>query len=365
MSDRIPGLQSIRVGRTTPKQNHVIEALRASILTGALPAGGRIPSRKSLQERFAVASVTMQLAIDRLVADGFLEARGNQGTFVVAHIPSANHYALVSPFAATQPRRQFWRALVNEAKVVSRTSQRRISVYYRVDGTPEAADHQRLLRDLRHQRLAGIIFAVNPFLLDETPLLTIPHVPRIAIMSGPRKHVAAAVLDDANWITKALDHFASRRRTHVAVLSVPGTEGIFRKRVLAGLAARGLMTKPYWWHTIDQSHAEGTQAITHLLLNSGQRERPDALLVTDDNLVEHATAGLVAAGALVPRDVEVIVHSNFPWLTPAALPVRRLGYDAREVLSNCLEWIDSTRSGTETGQNVLIPARFEDELALR
>ena len=352
-------------GRTTPKQNRVVEALRASILAGALPAGGRIPSRKVLQERFAVASVTMQLAIDRLVADGFLQARGNQGTFVVDHIPSVNHYALVSPFAATQPRVQFWRALVNEARMVSRTSQRRISIYHRVDGTPESADHQRLLRDLRHQRLAGIVFAVNTFQLDDTPLLTIPHVPRIAIMSGPRKHVAAAVLDDANWINKALDHFAAHRRTRVAVLSVPGTEGIFRKRVMAGLASRGLTTKPYWWHTIDQSHAEGAQAIAHLLLNSGQCERPDALLVTDDNLVEHATAGMVAAGAHVPRDVEVIVHGNFPWLTPAATPVRRLGYDAREVLAGCLEWIDATRSGAESGQAVFVPARFDDEITVR
>lgn len=362
MPDNDPDSRPDPSGRTTPKQNRVIGALRASILTGVLPAGGRIPSRKVLQERFAVASVTMQLAIDRLVADGFLHARGNQGTFVVDHIPSVNHYALVSPFAATQPRVQFWRALVNEAKAVSRTSHRRISVYHRVDGTSEAPDHQRLLRDLRHQRLAGIVFAVNTFQLDGTPLLTIPHVPRIAIMAGPRKHVAAAVLDDANWINKALDHFAARRRTRVAVLSVPGTEGIFRKRVLAGLASRGLTTRPYWWHTIDQSHAEGTQAIAHLLLNGGQRERPDALLVTDDNLVEHAAAGVVAAGAHVPRDVEMIVHGNFPWLTPAAIPVRRLGYDAREVLASCLAWIDATRRGAEAGHTVLVPARFDDEL---
>lgn len=348
--------------RTTPKQDRVIEELRTSILNGSLPAGSRIPSRKELQERFAVASVTMQLAIDRLVADGFLNAQGNRGTFVVDHIPSSNHYALVSPFAPTTPRVQFWRALVNEAKAVSRSTHRRISVFHRIDGNPDGVDYQRLLRDLQHKRLAGIVFAVNAYMLEETPILTIPHVPRIAVMSGPRKNVAAAVLDDANWINKALDFLATRQRTRVAVLSVPGTEGIFRKRVLAGLAARGLTTRPYWWHTIDQAHAEGVQPITHLLLNNGQRDRPDGLIVTDDNLVEHATAGMVAAGVRVPRDLDVVVHCNFPWATPAALPVRRLGYDAREVLDHCLDWIDATRIGAETGQSVLVPARFEDEI---
>ena len=89
---------------------------------------------------------------------------------------------------------------------------------------------------------------------------------------------------------------------------------------------------------------------------------PDALLISDDNLVEHATAGLVAAGARVPEDVEVVAHCNFPWPTPSVLSVERLGYDAREVLDRCLRAIDDRRSGVPGSDNVDVPVRFEREV---
>ena len=96
-------------------------------------------------------------------------------------------------------------------------------------------------------------------------------------------------------------------------------------------------------------------------VHPGQRDRPDALIISDDNLVEHATAGIVAAGIGVPGDCAIVAHCNFPWPTPSALPMRRLGYDAREVIRVALESIDRQRRGEPAG-TLVVPARFEDEL---
>ena len=71
----------------------------------------------------------------------------------------------------------------------------------------------------------------------------------------------------------------------------------------------------------------------------------DALIVMDDNLVEHASAGILAAGVRVPEQLDVVAHCNFPWPAPSVLPVARLGYRAAEVLDRCVDWINARREG--------------------
>jgi DNA-binding LacI/PurR family transcriptional regulator len=346
----------------TRKQDAVIHALRRGIADGTWAPGARLPTREELQQRFGVASATLQRALDRLSADGFIVARGRQGTFVVDHPAAAVRYGLVLPALVAPAQVRFWTALAHEADAFARAaSPRRITLYQEIDGRVDAPDHLRLVSDLRHDRLAGLVFAVNPFAVMRTPVITRPGVPRIAIMDAPNPPVAAAALDEAGFIAKALDHFRARRRTRVAVLSVPGLEGGFRKRLEGALSERWLETRPYWWHTLDHASAVGARALVHLLMHPGQDVRPDALFITDDNLVEPATAGLLAAGVRVPEDVAVVAHCNFPWPTAAATPARRLGYDAREVLLRCLDWIDAQRAGRAVEQRILVPARFADE----
>ena len=56
------------------------------------------------------------------------------------------------------------------------------------------------------------------------------------------------------------------------------------------------------------------------MLHGPAHDRPDALVITDDNLVPAATAGVLAAGRRVPADLEVVAHANFPHVTPSAVP---------------------------------------------
>ena len=283
--------------RGTPKQDRIEATLRGEIRDGTLAPGSRLATRKELQLRFAVASLTMQAAIDRLTADGFLVARGQHGTFVVDHPPSASNYGLVFPFPETRQGVQLWRALISEAAAIGAGGRRHLTLYHGIDGHADNPDHQRLVRDLHHERLAGLVFAVNPFAVVGTPVLDEGPAPRIAIMDQPlirpNGRVGCVVLDEPSFVAKALDQFVEHGRRRVAVISVPGMEGHCRRLVLDGMAARGLATRPYWWHVVEQTTASSARAIAHLLFHRGQPERPDALLITDDNLVEHAVAGLL------------------------------------------------------------------------
>ena len=105
---------------------------------------------------------------------------------------------------------------------------------------------------------------------------------------------------------------------------------------------------------------ESARNAMHLLMHADQKERPDGLIITDDNLVEAATAGLLDAGVSVPQDLTVVAHCNFPWPTPSHVPARRLGYDVRQILSACLSDIDRQRNGGKP-KSISIPAVWEED----
>jgi DNA-binding LacI/PurR family transcriptional regulator len=177
--------------------------------------------------------------------------------------------------------------------------------------------------------------------------------------------VVPLVLGMEGFILRALDYFRARGRTRVALLAVPGHDGRFYDHFAAGLEQRGMGTRPYWIQLINQNAAVGARNAVHLLMNPDQVVRPDALLVSDDNLVEYASAGLIAAGIRVPEDCDVVAHCNFPWPTPSVMPVRRLGYDARRMLQLAIGEIDRQRAGGAASPRLDLAAQFEDEVQAR
>ena len=69
------------------KQQGAYEALRAAILNRQLPAGSRLPSTRSLAERWLVSRGTLEAAFDRLHSEGYVQRVAGSGTRVCAVIP--------------------------------------------------------------------------------------------------------------------------------------------------------------------------------------------------------------------------------------------------------------------------------------
>jgi DNA-binding LacI/PurR family transcriptional regulator len=355
-----------RASRPPVKQDLIIDDLRGRILDHSYPPGSRLPRRADLQLSFQVSSVTIQRALDRLIEDGFVEARGRQGTFVSAHPPHRCNYGLLFPGTPEgAPWVRFWTALANEAQALACGRDVTISRYYGIDGHQEHEDYQRLVRDIHGRRLAGLILATAPKILAATPVMTQGDLPRVAVMpfSTAFPGVVPLVLSVESFIDQALGYLHERGRTRVALLAVPGHLGRFHSQLRAGLEARGMSSEAHWLQICSPSAPEGARYITHLLMNDQQRQRPDALLITDDNLVEHATVGLIAAGVRVPDDCDIVAHCNFPWPTPSMLPVRRLGYDARQLLVGAMAEIDRQRAGAPPAPRIDLAARFEEGAA--
>jgi GntR family transcriptional regulator/MocR family aminotransferase len=80
------------------RQQAVFDRLRQGILTGALPAGARLPPTRALAGELGVARQTVVLAYERLAAEGYVRARTGSGTYVAPDLPDA------APAPATPPQ---------------------------------------------------------------------------------------------------------------------------------------------------------------------------------------------------------------------------------------------------------------------
>lgn len=346
------------------RQQTIVERLRAQIIQSRFPPGSRLPTRNELEGKFKASLMTVQRALAFLESEGFVCSRGRNGTFVSDFPPHLWCYALVFPHHPTREGHwvRFWTALSHEASRIQHLSRRQFACYHDMETPQKSDDYPKLESAIVNQRTAGVIFPVTPTRFDGTLVLDAPDLPRVGVMDRPYKGVPAVSLDSRAFVDRALDYFQSRGRKKIAALMVPGHAGDYMDYFRRGCQLRGLEHRPWWLQVTAQACAQFAANATHLLLRGADGERPDALIVTDDNLVEHASAGIVAAGVRTPDDLDVVGHCNFPWPAASVLPVKRLGFDAREVLLRCVEIIDAQRQGKPVTERTVVPPRFEEEL---
>lgn len=348
------------------KEKVILETLRRELLNGVYPANSKLPIHTELSRRFRAGGGTVQRAMQQLIREGFLQARRRHGTFVAGNPPHLKNYALVFH---SEPAHASWSkyyvALMNAAVEIQREGGYRMLFFYGVDGHVDTEDYQRLLSYIRAHRLAGIIFDNAPHGLQDTPLVDETGIPRIAFMSLPAVGDVLAIAFNHHVFTeKSLDYLASRGRQRLAIICGPGMDVADEQHLNAALSARGLSSPSHWRIPISAMASAAATKCMQLLMQGAPSQRPDALMVTDDNLVEHSLAGLVAAGIRVPQDLDVVVHCNFPCPPVTVLPVKRLGYDIRQALQVAIDLINRKRLGKSCPGLTRIQPVFEEELAV-
>jgi len=351
--------------RSPVKQRLILDQLRHAIVSGKLPAGSQLPTRPELEAEFQVSSNTLQRAMDRLTAEGFIYGKGTIGTFVSSSPPFVSNYGIVFPYVNSEKNRwnRFWVALKNEAERFGQAAgaQQKVSIYYSDNARSDSEEYQRLLRHIRDHRVAGLVILGPVAMYERSPVIETPGLPVVAL-GGLGELVPT--LQFAPFADRALDYLASRGRRKVAFVTSAGelASPQCASNWINLVQARGMMTDDRWIHGADIRNPVVVQNLVHLLMSSSQPDRPDGIVIGDDNLVEYAAAGLVKAGIQVPVEADVVAHCNFPWPTPSVLPMKRLGYDVRECLQIFMKMINHRRSGEPFNPSPL-PARMEDEIS--
>src|SRR5215470_18573468 len=69
-----------------PLVRQIYGQVRAAVLSGALPAGTKLPSSRAMAARLGVARASVVAAYEQLLAEGYAEGRHGSGTFVAADL---------------------------------------------------------------------------------------------------------------------------------------------------------------------------------------------------------------------------------------------------------------------------------------
>ena len=67
-----------------------------------------------------------------------------------------------------------------------------------------------------------------------------------------------------------------------------------------------MIHRAHWLQVVNANDARWASNVAQLLLHNKQSDRPDALIIDDDNLVEDASAGIIASGMRVGQDLDVV-----------------------------------------------------------
>lgn len=92
---------------STPLYEHLYRCIRRDILSGSLPAGSRLPSKRALAEHLRVSVITVEGAYRQLEAEGYLYTLPRRGFFVspLEHPPAAGRPAAIP----AEPEAPLWR----------------------------------------------------------------------------------------------------------------------------------------------------------------------------------------------------------------------------------------------------------------
>lgn len=366
--------QALKKRRRPPVQRErVVQGLVRMIVSGELATGTQLPAQTELMRRFKVETQTISDAMEVLSTDGFIETLHRRGRFVVMHPPHLTHYALTFPFSADQLHSQFYLALRAEAER-QQSPDCRFSLFYDIQVRHDLPDYQRLLELIRRHALAGVIYAARPWGLWNDPILTEPGVPRVAIAAGPHEPGVPTVSPDgAAFLPRACAWLAGRGCRKVAILMLANEAKTTTENGVREVITRhGLDTQQRWLQAVAAPQADWAANMTAAMVHGAMDDRPDALIVTDDNLVPAATAGVATAGRRVaapgePRrtgDLDVVAHANFPHVTPSAVPAQRLGFDARQVLTVAMDRLHQLRRGEDTPATTWVPLMDEQAYAV-
>ncbi len=227
-------------------------------------------------------------------------------------------------------------------------------------------DRRKLLSLAQTEQFAGLIFPGSVTHLNGTAITAQEGLPRVLINwdAEPIPGFVAVRLDYEALFDKTLRYFAERGRRRAAMMVASfhcADPGRLAEVFPEYVRKHGLTTRSYWMQGVDIGCPTWARASAELLAHCAPADRPDALLIVDDNLVQPATEGLLAAGVRAPRDMDIVGHATFPHATPSALPIRRIGFAAPDMLRTSVDIIQRLRRGEEIKPQT-VKALFDDEL---
>lgn len=339
----------------------VLETLRQEIVSGKYPPGAQLPVQTELTAHFGVGSSTVANALAVLGREGFVNSRRGAGCTVCTKPPHLNTIVVAVPgrYLAGSHWSNYYVVVNRVVSELRIETERPILVFEELEDRTSQG-FLELEELVRADRVAGIIFINPPAPLVGSIIMDKPGIPRVAVSSADEKSIDTSVAINGRFIENAVACLLALGRRNIALLtSTAGWEQDYGRHIREVLASNNVNCPPHWQIPFNINTPLTVQSVVRLLFHG--QEKPDGLIITNDNLVDDAVAGLVAEGVKIPTDLEVVAHCNFPWPPLKTFPFRRLGPDIREMLCGCLDVIDNMRQSLPAPSHLEFPAVWESE----
>jgi DNA-binding LacI/PurR family transcriptional regulator len=346
------------------KQAQLDSRLRLQIVEGNWNPGSRIPTYDELEKEFTVSRATLRQAVDALQKDGFIYSAGRKGSFVSEHLPFQYRYGLVA-LAHRHVESRFWQVLKQQAQQISDDdTPRMMQVYTQIGGLQDNGQTRQLMDDIRAHRLAGLIFLGIGGLEDVKELR--PWLGRLPMAffadKVPHPSMHRILLDHQAFAVRSLEALKARGCRRIAVFHF--SEYVGRQDMPEIIQQMGLLTRPSWHHAIAREFPQGARSVAHLLMEQPPDQRPDGLIIGNDNMVEPVLGGLLDAGVSVGQDVHTVCHCNWPGPTVTMVPTVQLGYDMNKALEQSMQLINRSRQQACEGSVIHLAPLFQEEVQL-
>jgi len=350
----------IKPERSQPASEQLAAALRERIVRGDWAPGTRLPPRPALAREMDACLATLQDAVTRVAQEGFLHIGARkQGTFVAQFPPHLTRYRLIFPYGPDDWG-QFWHALEAAAQQIATPAQEFLC-FYGLSGHRDIVEYQAVVDEVLTRRVSGLIFASSANELSGTPLLEQPGLPRVAIAAADSLPGIPKVYVDLDGLMRqAVTCLADQGCRRIALLcATHGT--VMRDKFRAAMQHSGFPVNTCREQFASPRHAIVARHLMELMFQSGNPDRPDGLVIADDNLVTAATEGLVRAGIKVPAELRVIAATNFPNILPSHVPVTRIGFDIPALLDLLVLRLKQLKNGEAPPETTYVPATVMPE----
>ena len=309
----------------------ISQRLRDEIFAQYHP-GQQLPSIAAIAKRFGVSSPSVRESLSVLEAEGLIERRTGSGTYV-GDLTKGRHVGVLVEEDISDPQTSYFYRRAPQQVVRFLLENHTAARLYAGRLRPRDAVHRGLtclefLEAIERHRLSGVV-AFTP---DQTfsQWYGALEKQRVPVVGPSEKCMHRVIWDSTALVRMGVDYLLGHGRRRIALMEYhwPADRQVrFVENFRAMLGAAGVAVNERWIrHSLIPCAPEAGWEEFRAIWAEG-REKPDGLLICNDNLFPGAVMAILQLGIRVPGNLLVVTHFNQGSGMVCPFPVVKLEFD--------------------------------------
>lgn len=342
------------------KAQQVENYVRNSIQRGAWSPGQKLPEPIKISSRLGVSVNTVKTTLARLASEGVVERKQKLGTFVAELPRTATVVILAREEVVMSVAGQYYKSLLNEARSCLKAHGYKVVLVSGHGNTPEEFyDSIHLFERPFCNEVVGILSLIE--LSDMQQRIAQAGMNAVSIAPGSSTDKYSVILDYHRMIEIAIEELKRRGYDDFALMypepmeseaDVPLQKELDAlRRDAVGCDESRLIPVPFSW---DWRNA---YQVFKDYWNNGSRA--SAVFFLDDAICDVASRAIGELGISIPDDLAVITHANVGSYFHTAVPLARIQFDPKDLVSHAWEMLNEIIDGkTIDAPHRFIPPRL-------